>query len=66
MGSVMPLITGFGDQKEGFHVNVHVNVNVPERESGGTLDLFIHVPTSSPDEHEIGKIASTRLVSKLS
>jgi hypothetical protein len=49
-------------------VNVHLQVlvNVPERESGATLDRCIHVPTSSPDEHEIGKPVSAGVASKLS
>ncbi len=36
---------------------VHVNVNVPERESGAILDLHFNVPTSSPNEYEVGKTA---------
>jgi hypothetical protein len=35
-----------------------------EREFGATLDRCIHVPTSSPDEHEIGKTVSAGFVSK--
>jgi hypothetical protein len=43
-----------------------VNVNVPKREFGATLDRCIHAPTSSPDEHEIGKTVRAGFVSKLS
>ena len=67
MVSVVPQLAGFNPEKtiSTFTCSCHVNVNVPERESGAILDLCSDVPTSSPYEHEIGKTVSTRLVSKL-